>query len=1140
MIRFCTLAISVLVREISTSEHDFRYISHEDLRSTFNTFSEQGVSTYSQLLFDVSRNQIVVGARDHLYRLSVTHLEPIESVVWESPDETAAMCADKGQSEEDCHNYPKVLLTNGRKLLACGTNSFSPICTWREIDNMTVVTDTMDGVAKCPFNPASNISAILTDRGDLCVGGPTNFGDSDYAIYRSSSGSGTSAANGIRTKQYDSMWLNEPQFVGSFETDKYFYFLFREAAVEYINCGKIIYSRIARVCKNDPGGGTAHPMLRDNWTTFIKARLNCSVAGDYPFYYDEVQSATFVPGDNVVYATFTTPENGIAAAAICAFNLTSIDAAFAGPFKYQEHTGSAWSRYQAPSVNARTHIDCPGQAGSLTNSHMGRQLVLMDKAVKSIRTVGHGRSTQRPLYETTLERLTHITVDVLSTSTHVSQHVLFVATSGGEIRKLNLLPGTMEACLVEVWQPIPLLSSVITSRRNSVLFLQYLKDTDSVYVGTQHELLRIPAAHCGRHVSKTSCLEAMDPYCGWNMLENSCTSAPNHDPLTDYWAQDIRSCPILDSAVDGSWSGWTDWAACAKVADSNNPEPLHSHSRSNIDVCQCQTRQCNNPRPQNGGSSCTGISMRVANCTVHGDWTPYSAYSECSASCGNAVKTRYRTCTNPSPGYGGRVCVGRDREEVMCTNNPPCPIPSNEAHRPRWSAWADWSVCSVKCGGGFRSRRRSCRTYSIQQFNMTFDFDVDLELSDQCLGNAEQYEECNKHKCPDKRIVKWTAWQNTGSNTQTRQKILCKASLLKMNVLGVKISVGRPQERPCPVDKYCNSDGSTTEDLASGTDNWQPWTPWSACSVSCGRGEMVRVRVCNNGFGCGEAKERMHVQRKQCNIGGRDCPKLNSLQALDTWGCWSDWSLCSSSCGWGVQKRYRTCLSADSDNCSGDSVQKQPCQIDECSSMLGWDSWTVWSECDMNNEQHRKRSCSSENICVGARNETRICFLDENSLSNDIDSVRVAEASSADSSVGLFLVMFFVGFAVGCLIGLAVFFIYRHRHRTNRIPSSPHYINVNVNPQQNPYTPVPCRDLSKSLSANLTTSRASTSFQLMPLGTPKVNNKTALPRGRNDGNETTRSASFSFHELDSDSSTVQRFKTSIRNSKRVDDKSLYE
>jgi hypothetical protein len=67
---------------------------------------------------------------------------------------------------------------------------------------------------------------------------------------------------------------------------------------------QIIYSRIARICKNDSGGQL---MFKDNWTTFVKARLNCSIPGEYPFYFDEIQGMAYVESEDMVYATFTTP-----------------------------------------------------------------------------------------------------------------------------------------------------------------------------------------------------------------------------------------------------------------------------------------------------------------------------------------------------------------------------------------------------------------------------------------------------------------------------------------------------------------------------------------------------------------------------------------------------------------------------------------------------------------------------------------------------------------------------------------------------------------------------------------------------------------------------------------------------------------
>jgi len=46
---------------------------------------------------------------------------------------------------------------------------------------------------------------------------------------------------------------------------------------------------VARVCKNDKGG--PHK-FNNKWTSFLKARLNCSIPGDVPFYFDEIQSTS--------------------------------------------------------------------------------------------------------------------------------------------------------------------------------------------------------------------------------------------------------------------------------------------------------------------------------------------------------------------------------------------------------------------------------------------------------------------------------------------------------------------------------------------------------------------------------------------------------------------------------------------------------------------------------------------------------------------------------------------------------------------------------------------------------------------------------------------------------------------------------
>lgn len=86
-------------------------------------------------------------------------------------------------------------------------------------------------------------------------------------------------------------YFSEPNFVGSFDIAEYVFFFFRETAVEYINCGKSVYSRVARVCKKDTGGKN---ILAQNWATYLKARLNCSIPGEFPFYFNEIRKFLYL------------------------------------------------------------------------------------------------------------------------------------------------------------------------------------------------------------------------------------------------------------------------------------------------------------------------------------------------------------------------------------------------------------------------------------------------------------------------------------------------------------------------------------------------------------------------------------------------------------------------------------------------------------------------------------------------------------------------------------------------------------------------------------------------------------------------------------------------------------------------------
>lgn len=85
---------------------------------------------------------------------------------------------------------------------------------------------------------------------------------------------------------------------------------FRDTGLRPCLLRQVVVSRVARVCKNDVGGSPR--VLEKQWTSFLKARLNCSVPGDYHFYFNVLQAVTGVVslgGRPVVLAVFSTPSN---------------------------------------------------------------------------------------------------------------------------------------------------------------------------------------------------------------------------------------------------------------------------------------------------------------------------------------------------------------------------------------------------------------------------------------------------------------------------------------------------------------------------------------------------------------------------------------------------------------------------------------------------------------------------------------------------------------------------------------------------------------------------------------------------------------------------------------------------------------
>jgi len=458
-------------------------------------------------------SSLLIGARNVVYNISLNGLQENhqQRITWNSRHRDTELCLVKGKSEDDCNNYIRVLAKQSNDaLLVCGTNSYNPRCRSykKNREDVFEVVREYSGKGYCPFDPRHNSTSLFTG-GKLYSGTVSDFSGSDALIIKDQ----------VRTEQYNLKHLNGPDFVASIEDKDHVYFFFREEAVEYMNCGKDVYSRVGRVCKNDEGGPHT---FRNKWTTFLKTRLNCSVPGSYPFYFDQIQSMSQLirtKNEDVVFGVFNTPENSITGSAVCSFKMSDIRDSFNGPFKAQSDVNSNWLPLAKHQVPATRPGSCHNNSRSLGEEHLNflKENTLMDQAVPSSINIPHFIKTSPH------ERLTTIAVDpAVPTSQGETADVLFVGTTRGRVLKMASYQyeGVPKTTLIEELQVFPLHVSV-----SNILIVRSGAEP-RVVVLSKHEVKSLPVARCHSTNIQScgECVAMQDPYCAWNVKIQRCQS----------------------------------------------------------------------------------------------------------------------------------------------------------------------------------------------------------------------------------------------------------------------------------------------------------------------------------------------------------------------------------------------------------------------------------------------------------------------------------------------------------------------------------------------------------------------------------------------------------------------------------------
>ncbi|XP_043209574.1 semaphorin-1A-like isoform X2 [Amphibalanus amphitrite] len=478
-------------------------------------------------LLENDGSSLLIGARNIVFNISLTDLTERrdERLEWHSEPQDVQLCIMKGLDEEACHNYIRVLAKRGDdQLFVCGTNSYKPKCRhYQKHPDVGYLPKggQRDGRGLCPYDPNHNSTVTFVD-GETYAGTVADLASSDPLIYRDK--------RPLRTDKLELKQLNAPSFVGSMDYGDHVYFFFRETAVEYINCGKRSYSRVARVCKKDRGGPYKY---KNKWTSFLKSRLNCSIPGEYPFYFDEIQSISTVQSgvyggrpEEVLYAVFTTPVNSIPGSAICAFRMADLVDTFAGAFKHQEDMNSNWLPLKNSQVPSPRPGLCVNDSRQLSDAHLNfiQSHPLMDGAVPSL----HGRPL---LARTSLRhRFTKIAVDPqVQAADGTLYDVLFIGTDNGRVLKaVNAASGsgTVRA------EPVLIEELEVLASGAAITNLLVSRQPDApprLIVVTDDEVRALPLHRCGDKALRCAdCVRLQDPYCGWEAAGQRC--APVDSP----------------------------------------------------------------------------------------------------------------------------------------------------------------------------------------------------------------------------------------------------------------------------------------------------------------------------------------------------------------------------------------------------------------------------------------------------------------------------------------------------------------------------------------------------------------------------------------------------------------------------------
>uniref|UniRef100_A0A0N5A1N3 Sema domain-containing protein n=1 Tax=Parastrongyloides trichosuri TaxID=131310 RepID=A0A0N5A1N3_PARTI len=539
MMKNCTVTVILLLLTFPILILSNTYTINPD-----NVFSK-GKLMYNSLKLDPKSASLYVTGKDSLFRLWIYNINDTSSeslyankkFVIESEEKEE--CVQLGNSEDECANWIReIFQTSNGDLIICTSKAMKPTLMKLNGLSLSSIDEPTIAIGVCSIHDNTNTTAIYVESGNpdglpaIYSGIRTGLSQENHLIYRPPlMKNDKEIFSSMRSVYTDSKWLNEPQFVGAFDEGNYVYFFFREIAVEFEGCGKTIYSRVARICKNDLGGKN---VMRQVWTSFIKARLNCSIStGNFPFYFDHIESIFKVNQDNDVhfYASMRTAESPFQASAICVYSLNQINQLFDnGIFMEQPNVNSLWIQTPPDSITGKRPGSCVGDSRTLSDSdlHFAKNHLLIADSVSGGEPLIFERDK---LYSTIL----------VDTFDKENGNVIFVhVPADQEIIKISVRKDDNGKSIVRR------LVNLKINEFEKVNALTILPN-EYLFVADDYKVAQFRLAQCDAYDDCPSC--ASDPYCSWNIVREECFFTEKHYKTTVGWISGTFSVDKCNTRV---------------------------------------------------------------------------------------------------------------------------------------------------------------------------------------------------------------------------------------------------------------------------------------------------------------------------------------------------------------------------------------------------------------------------------------------------------------------------------------------------------------------------------------------------------------------------------------------------------------